>query len=610
LLFLGLQENDGTLATSLHQGDLTWLPYDLVLHGSYVYGVGLWSSGAILYKYDPLTDSFGTFYSSSGNLSKIQISSTSLITGFGILSNNWYIPKFYYDLAAEHPRFAIDAGTLTVSILTGETIVTASDTLLALVTNTFTVNNSPASGTVTYIESTSWVENIVYFSSAQTMTVTEKEDFAISPQVTCSTTGVAVNYALSPYNSEPVPSWVTIDSSTGVLTGTAPEVDSSTSYSMYIDSTSSEFTGASKKILIIQVKPEEPSNFGEFIITATTILTIVGISISLSKLAVSGHSPVSLWAIIEQIQLLILVMTIDDHIPAEVEYYLSQNTLAMFNFGFIPILKLPFLSHFLDWLDDEESDEIAAKLGMDYKSTLLNHFSLLMILTIAFLLSLIIRVTPNCKEGKWLSFLGGVRDKSLHHLASTIYIRSLLEAELGLELSSISEIRDFGKPAANAIVSLAFALLTLLVCLCLTVIMLYYFLNLWSKKMQDKFYFMELFAGIKDAKYARIYPFFTSMRKFLFVFIVAVLRNQPREVIYSMLLVIQTGFLFHALFTRPFEQKADNLTEIWKEAFVLLTIAVFFILSSEAKWDNGGTEFYLSVLLINSLVIVSILTGN
>jgi hypothetical protein len=71
--------------------------------------------------------------------------------------------------------------------------------------------------------------------------------------------------------------------------------------------------------------------------------------------------------------------------------------------------------------------------------------------------------------------MGKVRDKSLHHLASTIYIRSLLEAGLGLELSSISEIRDFGKPSANVIVSLIFALLTLLVCLCFTVIMLYYF---------------------------------------------------------------------------------------------------------------------------------------
>jgi hypothetical protein len=80
--------------------------------------------------------------------------------------------------------------------------------------------------------------------------------------------------------------------------------------------------------------------------------------------------------------------------------------------------------------------------------------------------------------------------------------------------------------------------------------------------MPDKFYFMELFAGIKDSKYARIYPFFTSMRKFLFLFIVAVLINHPREIIYSMLLVIQTGFLLHALFARPFEQKADNLTEM------------------------------------------------
>jgi hypothetical protein len=287
-----------------------------------------------------------------------------------------------------------------VSILTGETIVSASDTLIALVTNTFTVNNSPASGTVTYIEGTSWVENIVYFSSTQTITVIEKENFVISPEVTCSTTGVAVSYTLSQYNSEPVPIWATIDSSTGVLAGTAPEVNSSTSYSMYIDSTSSEFTGASQKILIIKVEPEEASDFGQFIVTATTILTIIGISANILGSSLSRNSPVGLWALIDQIQLLILLMTIDDHVPVEVEYYLSENSFAIFNFGFIPILKLPFLSHFLDWFDDEESDEIAVKLGMDYKSTLLNHFSLLIILTIAFLLSLIIRVTPNCKGRK------------------------------------------------------------------------------------------------------------------------------------------------------------------------------------------------------------------
>jgi hypothetical protein len=328
------------------------------------------------------------------------MSSSGLITGYGVLSNECYIPTFYFDLATEHSKFAIYAGTLTVSIITGETIDSASDTLLALVTHTVTVNNSPASGTVTYIESTNWVENIVYFSFSQTITVIEKENFVISPGVTCSTSGVAVSYALSQYNSEPVPTWVTIDSSTGVLTGAAPEVDSLTSYSMYINSTSSEFTGASQKILIIQVKPEEPSNFGEFIITATTILTIVGISISLSKSAISGHSSIGLWAIAEHIQLLMLVMTIDDHIPADVEYYLSHNTFAMFNFGFIPIIKIQLFSHFSDWLDMEESDEIMEKLGMDSRSTLLNHFSLLIILTIAFLLSLIIRVTPNCQGGK------------------------------------------------------------------------------------------------------------------------------------------------------------------------------------------------------------------
>jgi hypothetical protein len=610
MFFFGLQESDGALVTSLHLVDETWMAYDLALHGNYVYGLASCVSYAILYKYDPLTDSFGTFYLSSGRLYKFQISSTSLITGFGILSDNCYISKVYYDLAAEHPDYSVDTGTLTVSILTGETIVTASDTLLALVTNSFTVNSSPTSGTVAYLETTSWVENIVYYSSAQTITVIEKENFSISLEVTCSTTGVAVSYALSSYNSESVPKWISIDLSTGVLTGTAPEVNSSTSYSMYLDSTSTEFTGASQKKLIIQVDPEEPSTFGKFIITVTTILTIIGISASILGSSFSRNSPIGLWVLIDQIQLLILVMVIDDHVPVEVEYYLSQNTFALFNFGFIPILKLPFLLNFSNWLDTEESDEIVAKLEMDYKSTLLNHFSLLIILAIAFLLSLLIRVTPNCKGGKWSNFMGGLKEKSLHFLSCTIYIRSLLEAELGIELSSISEIRDLGHPTASVIFSLAFAFLFLLTYLCLAAIILYYFWKFWGKKMSHKFYFMELFAGIKNTKYARIYPLFTTMRKFLFVFIVAVLRNQPRETIYSLLLVIQIAFLFHALLVRPFEQKADNLAEIWKEAFVLLSIIVFFSFSSEAKWDNGGTKFYFSFLMINSLVIVSILTGN
>jgi hypothetical protein len=73
---------------------------------------------------------------------------------------------------------------------------------------------------------------------------------------------------------------------------------------------------------------------------------------------------------------------------------------------------------------------------------------------------------------------------------------------------------------------------------------------------------MELFAGIKDTKYARIYPFFTSIRKFLFVFTVAAMRNQQRGTSYSLLLVIQIAFWLHTIFVRPFENKADNLVEI------------------------------------------------
>jgi hypothetical protein len=56
-----------------------------------------------------------------------------------------------------------------------------------------------------------------------------------------------------------------------------------------------------------------------------------------------------------------------------------------------------------------------------------------------------------------------MRNKSLHFLVYVIYIRLFLEIELGLQLSSITEISQFGAGSASLVISFVLALTFLLV---------------------------------------------------------------------------------------------------------------------------------------------------
>lgn len=59
---------------------------------------------------------------------------------------------------------------------------------------------------------------------------------------------------MSNYGSSTVPSWVTIDSSTGVLTATKPKVSVDTEFSFNVDSTISGFSSPVQKLVKLTIK--------------------------------------------------------------------------------------------------------------------------------------------------------------------------------------------------------------------------------------------------------------------------------------------------------------------------------------------------------------------
>ena len=151
----------------------------------------------------------------------------------------------------------------------------------------------------------------VYFQvNTQTFSVCESTNSTQTPNLPWSFTGsTSITYSLSSYKGSIVPSFVSINSTTGILTITAPWVTSSTDYTFSILSAVSGFTDPAQTIIKLSVKnctagscsSSEVANLLSAIIQgvmAATVLLIVGLSLfNLSSLA-------SLWSAISQVQIL------------------------------------------------------------------------------------------------------------------------------------------------------------------------------------------------------------------------------------------------------------------------------------------------------------------
>ena len=77
----------------------------------------------------------------------------------------------------------------------------------------------------------------MYPNNDDALIATENSNLRLTPDLWWSQIGDAhISFSLGSYNGVDVPSWVTIDSSSGVLNITAPEVTSNTNYYFYVNS--------------------------------------------------------------------------------------------------------------------------------------------------------------------------------------------------------------------------------------------------------------------------------------------------------------------------------------------------------------------------------------
>ena len=123
-----------------------------------------------------------------------------------------------------------------------------------------------------------------YFQiNTQAFSVSESTTSTQAPNLSCSFSGsTSIVFSLGSYNGAIVPSFMSIDSATGVLTIVAPSVSSSTTYSFYILSTISGVSSPVQKIINLTVNKCTVGNCQICTVTDSSICATCNSGYSLS----------------------------------------------------------------------------------------------------------------------------------------------------------------------------------------------------------------------------------------------------------------------------------------------------------------------------------------
>ena len=147
-------------------------------------------------------------------------------------------------------------GTLTFNFLSSGVKDILSDTpaTISSATTQTVGSGSYTNQSVSYSVSSSTISDVLYQTSDQSLSIIENTSSSVTPILPCSSSGsTSITYSLSAYNGGTVPSWVTINSSTGTLTLTALNVSADTEFDFYVDSAIAGVTNPVKKLIKLTV---------------------------------------------------------------------------------------------------------------------------------------------------------------------------------------------------------------------------------------------------------------------------------------------------------------------------------------------------------------------
>ena len=196
-----------------------------------------------------------------------------------------------------------------------------------------------------------------------------------------------MSYSLKPNGSNALPDWVALDSANFRLNITPPDVSESTTFSVVVETiVNGDTANTRRKIIYLEVVPKsstEKSEVETSVVASTyvtTTLMAAGAVAGVASSAVNVSNFQSIWMIVNQFQLLLLIPLTGAYLPQKIIDYLVGMKFVMLNFSFIPLNKSSAFQRVYDIFGFEQQNEYLKEIDAKYGSTLLNILPFLLII--------------------------------------------------------------------------------------------------------------------------------------------------------------------------------------------------------------------------------------
>ena len=507
--------------------------------------------------------------------------------------------------------------------------------------STATVSSpSFTNGTVTYqISSADSISLQVNTTAQSYLSLLENSYIEVSPTLTWSSlSSTTIVFSIASYNGVPAPVWVSIDSSSGLLKITTQNATNLTSYSFYINAQVSSATNTIQKLITINVAKWSSQNCKTWTVEdstkwsscntnyyltsgscsneatsnvkalSTTTNSLIGGTAALVLLSstINSSSFASLWAIMNQLQMFLLILLTRAYLPLDIINFIIGSKITMSLYDCISFKKTSYSHPIIDLFDFDQEDEVLSKIGLNSGSTFVNNYSLLNSLILMVLFHLVVFAFTfwlnKCNvEGKWAKPFNGIKwivNKAFTILTFGYYIRTMIETYQFMLISSISEINNNNTNSTEHTSSLAFAFLILIVWI--SYLGCSFFLVFVSTPKVDNKHnkLGEFFDGLKHGIWARLYTFIFLTRRLIFIALLITLAQKCSLVIIWVISFLQLTYFVVISLIRPFEQIKDNLIEIINEVFFLYFICWLIPFKSEKDWNESKTDTYYSFIKV------------
>jgi hypothetical protein len=134
--------------------------------------------------------------------------------------------------------------------------ITATISLGTKTNTSLTVSSAHGGDSMTRGFVTQWSSSIYEDETDDTMTLPAGTNITEDLNLTCTIGTATLSYTISQYDTYVIPSWISLDSSTGVLSGTAPTPASAKEYKFYVDSAWTDSpapSGTTQKLVTVNV---------------------------------------------------------------------------------------------------------------------------------------------------------------------------------------------------------------------------------------------------------------------------------------------------------------------------------------------------------------------